>query len=324
VYTEATAYGLLLLLRLGHPGHRVVSTARSLMDAQHPTGAFLHSPRADEAFTFDTAIGVAALAELALRHGEATYRQAALKGGRWLLAAQKPTGSFPARYVPSKARFDQGPGAGTFWGDDSAIHAKASIALLRCESLSPGEGFLPAAVKVCNWATGLQLPDGRIRQCASSQDTFLHAHCYATEGFLTTAASGSHPQLQHAAESGLRWLAKVQRRHGAIPAWSPNRRRPTMSASDATAQAVRLWLASDGATALLPRARRAVRHLVRMQVRSGSSETVGGFRAASYGLWPLLLRPAVLPSWTTMFAVHALCMFVRHMEGQSASPGELF
>jgi hypothetical protein len=324
VYTEATAYGLLLLLRLGQSDDLVASTARSLMGTQHPSGAFLHSPGADEAFTFDTAICVAALAELASRNGDAACRAAALRGGRWLLAAQKPAGSFHARYVPSGGMFDQGGGAGTFWGDDSAIHAKVSLALLRCESLSPGEGFLPAAVRVCEWTTGLQLPDGRVRQCATSRHTFLHAHCYAAEGFLVTSASGSHPRLQQAAEAALRWLMKAQAKSGSLPAWLPARRRPTMSATDATAQAVRLWLASDEAPALLPAIRRAVRHLIRMQAPAGSSQTTGAFRATSYGHWPLWFRPAVFPSWATMFAVHALHMFTKHLEGRGARPEELF
>ncbi len=324
VYTEATAYGLLLLLRLGRSGDQVVSAARSLMSLQHPSGAFLHSPGADDAFTFDTAICVAALAELASRNDDTACRDAALRGARWLLTAQKPTGSFHARYVPSKAVFDQGTGAGTFWGDDSPIHAKVSLALLRCELLSPGEGFLPAAVQVCDWTTSLQLPDGRIRQCASSEETFLHAHCYATEGLLATAQVSPHPHLRDAAEAGLSWLEGVQRRDGAIPAWRPGWRRPTMSASDATAQAVRLWLASDDAPALMPRVRRAVRHLLRVQTRSGPRETVGSFCAASYGLWPALHRTPVFPAWTTMFAVHALHVFARHIEGHRSSPRELF
>ncbi len=324
VYTEATAYGLLLLLRLGRSDDRVVATAASLIDAQDPSGAFTHSPGADEAFTFDTAICVAALAELAEQDGTAAARDAALRGGRWLLSAQKESGSFHARYVPSRAVFDQGAGAGTFWGDDSAIHAKVSLALLRCESLVPGEGFLSAAVRACEWTTNLQLPDGRIRECSSSEATYLHAHCYATEGLLATAERYPHAHLQRAAEAALTWLSRIQKRRGSVPSWLPARRRPTMSATDATAQTIRLWLASDEASALIPRVRRAVGHLLRVQARPGPRETAGGFPAASYGLWPVLLRPSVFPAWTTMFAVHALHMFVRHLEGQRSKPRELF
>ncbi len=323
-YTEVTAYGLLLLLRLDPSADRVEATARRLLEAQDSSGAFLHHPGADESFTFDTAICVAALAELAQRSGDPALRAAALDGGRWLLGAQKESGSFRARYVPSSRAFARGDGAGTFWGDDSAIHAKASIALLQCERLEPGAGFAPAAARVCEWVTSLQRPNGRIRTCATSDETYLHAHCYAVEGLLVTSQVHTAPDLRRAADAGLSWLWHVQRKNGGLPAWRPKRRRPTMSAVDATAQAVRLWLASGEATHENERLRRAVRYLVRMQSRSGAREIAGGFRAASYGPWPLLFRQPVYPAWTSMFAVHALHMYCRQEQGHRPDPEELF
>ena len=128
VYTEVTAYGLLLLLRLQRRDARIDATARHLLAMQHLSGAFVHRPGADEAYTFDSAICTSALAELALAGGVAEHREAALRGGRWLRESQKADGSFPSRYRPSSHTFDQRAGEGTFWGDNAAIHGKISLA----------------------------------------------------------------------------------------------------------------------------------------------------------------------------------------------------
>jgi hypothetical protein len=323
-YTEVTAYGLLLLLRFGRSDDRVDATARHLLAVQHLSGAFLHRPGADEAYTFDTAICTSALAELALADGDPLHREAALRGGRWLLESQRADGSFPSRYRPSAHAFDTRAGENTFWGDGAALHGKISLAFVNCEKLCPGEGFLAGARRVCRWVHEFQDSDGRIRMRPSSPRTFLHAHCYASEGLLATAGATSSNELGRAGRAAVDWLATAQRRSGGLPAWRGTWRRPGMMVSDATAQAVRLWSVADGPTRHADSIRRALRYLLAMQCHSGPETVRGAFRAASYGVRPVLLRPRVFPAWCTIFAVHALRMHSRRLAGDHLGPEELF
>lgn len=92
---------------------------------------------------------------------------------------------------------------------------------------------------------------------AEGSPDYVHAWCYALEG---AALAGDLRALAVAAPR----LAELQQGDGALPAWthggSPGR-------ADATAQAIRLWCAADGAEPVATR--RALHWLARQQMPGG-------------------------------------------------------
>ncbi len=96
------------------------------------------------------------------------------------------------------------------------------------------------------WPT---LIDGRIPSSSSSSATYLHAHCYATEGLwglsVSSADEATGAEAHALARRAADWLAQVQRPDGGLPAWHDGRRGWGPARTDATAQAIRLWCGLD-------------------------------------------------------------------------------
>ena len=68
--------------------------------------------------------------------------------------------------------------------------------------------------------------------------TYVHAHCYATEGLLALGEL-------HDARRAAAWLAEIQTRDGGLPREHDGLRSAGPQHADATAQAVRLWCCLD-------------------------------------------------------------------------------
>lgn len=68
--------------------------------------------------------------------------------------------------------------------------------------------------------------------------TYVHAHCYATEGLLALGE-------MHDAHRAAAWLAEIQTRDGGVPREHDGRCSAGPQHADATAQAVRLWCCID-------------------------------------------------------------------------------
>lgn len=138
--------------------------------------------------------------------------------------------------------------------------------------------------------------DGRIPTCADGS-TYVHAHAYAVEGLL--ALSEPHSSVPKtvtrrftaAAQEGARWLAAIQPEHGGLPAFHDGDTPRGPSRSDATAQAIRLWVLLDREAFATPIAR-AVHFL-----RNLASDT-GGLRYDD--------ASDDINTWATLFAEQAL------------------
>lgn len=86
-----------------------------------------------------------------------------------------------------------------------------------------------------------QEENGRIRT-PPHEATYVHAHAYATEGMMALASLGHAPPAS--IDRAVEFLRAIQRDDGGLPAWSDGG--PTRS--DATAQAVRLFVLHDRTT----------------------------------------------------------------------------
>lgn len=86
--------------------------------------------------------------------------------------------------------------------------------------------------------------EGRFRIHTNSQGTYLHSHCYATEGLLCLRARG-FAGLDVAIEESAAWLASIQRPEGGVPAWHDGQDATGEMHADASAQAIRIWQLVD-------------------------------------------------------------------------------
>jgi hypothetical protein len=73
---------------------------------------------------------------------------------------------------------------------------------------------------------------------------YVHPFCYEQEGHMVAASYGL-TRLFEPIDGALEWLAAVQRPDGAVLAFANGLERFGEARSDATAQAVRLWLLRD-------------------------------------------------------------------------------
>lgn len=86
---------------------------------------------------------------------------------------------------------------------------------------------------------------GRFRIHERSARTYLHAHCYATEGLLCLRERGVGG-IDTAIEESAEWLAGVQAAEGGIRAWHDGSTPGGPMHADASAQAIRIWALVDG------------------------------------------------------------------------------
>lgn len=86
--------------------------------------------------------------------------------------------------------------------------------------------------------------EGRFRIHAESNASYLHAHCYATEGLLCLERRGL---TGHSAAilASAQWLGEIQQPSGGINAWHDGEVPSGDEHTDATAQAVRIWSLVD-------------------------------------------------------------------------------
>jgi hypothetical protein len=127
----------------------------------------------------------------------------------------------------------------------------------------------------------------RAERIAEGEPCYLHGLAYQAEGDLLLAAMDPAHSASLAAGAAAR-LARLQRSDGLLPGWS---RRPDTAHCDTTAQAVRLWAATDPERYASPIAR-ALATLGRLQHPSGGIPYHPGSRD--------------LTSWVGLFADQAL------------------
>ena len=129
---------------------------------------------------------------------------------------------------------------------------------------------------------------GRFVIHESSDESYLHATCYALEGLLAI------PEVERTSEhlqAGAEWLASLQRSDGALPAWHDGVRARGPWPTDVVAQSVRLWAAVDADLFSLEIAR-GLDRLAALQTAEGGLRYLEGSEDVN--------------SWATTFAVQAV------------------
>lgn len=192
----------------------------------------------------------------------------------------------------------------------SPHHAKIALFLLRLYEETKDERYRESAIKICQWAMGRQLEDGRFVTNSADNSTLLHPHCYALEGMLHTGLSLNNEEMLNCTQRGIHWLLRSQLSDGGIPAHFNNHGFGTSERGDSLAQTIRLtvialhrgWIDRSYFSKLS----KMVRRLLAFQCMDGSLSQKGGFRFLIDGDGH---SENHLNSWVTMFAVQAMEMF---------------
>lgn len=329
IYSEITGYAVSALVNAyrwtGNDGY--LSLARQSADfllriqglaqGEHARGAIPHGlslpdlELKDQYYSFDAAMCLQGLLDLHAVSPAPELLRSAQAIADWLLSRmQLNSGAFLSCYDADTDEWQHA--SDQVFGDSGCLHAKHAIGLLRLASVSGDDRYRIAAEHVCDWVEGLQDDDGAFRPTENAYEIVSHPHCYATEGLLFAyQVLGTERYLTMARRAG-EWLLKAQNGAGAIAQvykqrwWRMGRnvirklfpRRVT----DATAQAIRIWLSLyslEGDRRFLDACHRAKGFLCATQcVSSPDGNAVGGFY-----YWP---GHPMMFAWCAMFAMHAL------------------
>ncbi len=263
-------------------------------------------------FSFDVAMCIQGMLDLQFTQPDPQVAQSAEIMGNWLIGKmQKESGAFRALY---DAETDTWEHMGNqFFDDLGCLHAKHAIGLVKLFEATGEERYANAARAVCDWVLTLQDNDGAFRASERQPQIVSHPHCYTLEGLLYAHYILRDERYFLAAQRGGEWLAShAQNRDGSIniaykQVWAKMGRRITerflpRKVTDATAQALRLWLLLYYQThdeRFLKAARNAGEWLRTMQCSDAADpNALGGFY-----FWP---GHPIMFTWATMFATHAL------------------
>ena len=273
-------------------------------------------------YSFDVAMCLQGLLDLYAIEPTTKLEEAAKAMGDWLIyEMQKPSGAFLAMYnADTGEREHLGD---NFFDDFGCLHAKHAIGLLKLGLVTKEEHYTSAAKRVCDWVLGLQDKDGAFRANGRSKEVVSHPHCYATEGLLFAHYALKTERYLEAARRAGEWLLSAQNSTGSISIaykrglWRMKRRLNELffpkPVTDATAQAIRIWLILyyiDQDERFLAAAHKAASFLVQMQETSPSDPNAQG----GFYFWP---DHPIMFTWATMFAVDALYA-LEHLERKSA------
>jgi len=336
-YTEITAYAIELLLdlwrRTNDPRYfknarlagQWVGNMQYKGDDENAIGGFLQSPNGPmvhRVFSFDSAICIGALSDLYRKTGDNKYLKMAGEGVRWLIQImQNSDGSFKPFYdLTTKSFSSKLNHRVSFWPMSTKLHktwyelpgchhGKIAIGLLKYYSIKKNPLLLEIVRSLCYWALMQQDHKGYFKVNPESKASFLHTHCYATEGLLYAYLYLKDRQIFDAAEKAGRWLIKIQRSDGSIPSWFNNRKIISRVNSSAVAQAIRLWSIlyhETGDQCYYDSIKKSSRYLLSMQHVDSDLDRLGGFYLVEFDLKLIRYRIKRLYSWSTMFAIHAL------------------
>lgn len=221
---------------------------RAALLAEHATHRAVR--RAGQAYTFDLAMALGGLTTdlhspaIAGPAASSTDPDAAGALARdWatmLIAAAEQRNPLAGSPPPGP------PDCDTRWSLAFGAHqAKLCGPLLAAGRLFGSLPGLADAVTTCATAAlAVQEDDGRFRIHPASPLTYAHSHCYAVEGLLLRAAAKpeSGGGVPGEAVAGADWLARVQEPDGGVRAWHGPGGPDGPAHTDATAQAMRIWL----------------------------------------------------------------------------------
>ncbi|PLJ78181.1 hypothetical protein [Infirmifilum sp. SLHALR2] len=254
VYCEVTGYGLsfhsFLSALTGDVEHldlvkllaEFLMVARSKVSGSAILYGFYPSKDAwsSLAYSFDNGVVAKAFFDAYRALNSKKYLDHGLRISEWLVSAmQRSDGGFAAAYDYGEKGFID---FNTWYGNGGCLHGKLAIPLLTAWKLSGDDRFRDSAEKLLAWLLKLQMDNGAFRAREDTNYVFHHTHCYALEGFLYAWHELGDDRYLDVAVRGAKWLARIQHRSGGLPDLYPYPIFVRRLVTDATAQAIRIWL----------------------------------------------------------------------------------
>jgi hypothetical protein len=253
VYAEITGYLVTLLCqwhaRTGEA--RFLAAARAAGDwlgtaADKRTGGFRclvplrpteFDGKQDQVYAFDTGVIVNGLANLYRASGDDRHLAAAVRAADWLVdEALRADGGL--RPVWDARREEFAPEADDWSRRAGGYHAKVAAGLANLAELTGGGRYRRAAIRICEFACGLQEADGRIAGHAGG--THSHPHAYAAEGLWAAGMLLDRPAYVDASRRATEWLLTLRRDDGTVARFVRDGVPLHASRTDVQAQALRL------------------------------------------------------------------------------------
>jgi len=272
-------------------------------------------------YSFDNGMCLSGIVELYRITGSNRYLELAENIAKWLIVRmQNPDGSFKPFY-----NYRDDVYRGNKWSQKSGtFHLKIVIGLLKLYEETNDNELLQSAVKLANWARGLQKPSGEFRINADSNETYLHPHCYTLEGWLylhlflheTEQLSLLDYDILEIVRKGFEWALSCQKQdYGFSRIAYYSEEKSLDETSETLAQMIRidLLLSELGPSDSRLDLEKSVQRLFSFQDLDSSNKKVrGGF---AYGI---LEGEKVdhYNCWATFFSLQALTMYKDHLSGK--------
>lgn len=287
-------------------------------------GAIPHSlslpdlKKSNKYYSFDAATCLQGLMDLYEEKKDTKYLDSGVLLGNWLInKMQNEDGSFLSLY---NARTNRLGSIGAFFEQDrGCLHAKHAIGLLKLAEMTNEKIYRERAKKVCNWVLTLQAENGAFWANIYRKYIFTHTHCYATEGLLYTYWILKDESYLKATKKSGEWLISIQNVDGSLYRDYKNNLSITrktyskfipMKTTDATAQAVRIWIILyylTGNNKYIQSSQKAIKFLKSMQcLNSKNSNMLGGFYYQCFDKFGKRWLTNTMYTWCTMFGVCAL------------------
>ena len=326
LYPEITGYAISLFLYLYETEHRplflerAVQAARWILDFawDHHTQSipfrFYHRRPLTfpYAYTFDSAMVLIGLVQLASLTGEKCYQEKATQIGEWLChTMQNPEGGFFCFWDPKQRLRLISPDK---WSTIPwAFLTKVARSLVELGSLTGTSRYFEAGQKVCEWAVESQQDNGRYPILPNNSWMVSHPFLYAIEGLFLCSQCLGRSDFSRSAQQGLQWLAGHQSpSEGTIPAETGEHHESYHVRSDVQAQFLRMAILIPEAGISFENLLSILKGLLSFQSVSSSKKREGGFQFA------IDLDKSLIPhsnAWCTLFAIQTLSLLEEWLEG---------
>lgn len=304
IYPEITAYAISLacILYKQKNDKKFLQRAKECADyliSSNKNG--LMGPEDNFEYTFDTGILISGLLDLYGTSEEGKYADEASKRLEWLCSL------FDGETFPAVVGDYSGDNK---WDKVSSVHlAKLSIPLIKGWKTLGNENYRQITERLLDWATELQSDEGRFRINHQNDNTMLHPHCYATEGFLFASQHINKKRYWDITKKAGDWLAEVQNEDGSFYRWFPKHPSETLAGkvfrkfcrakcTDATAQAIRIWKVLGMHEENIKLAEKFLEKMI----------SDSGLPLVKRKLWLIELKQRKVFSWPTFFYAHAKIM----------------
>jgi uncharacterized protein YyaL (SSP411 family) len=190
-------------------------------------------------YTFDTGVYISSLFDLYSSTKKELYLDDAKKSLKWLYSLWDGR-QFAAVNKPPEEKD---------WYHIPSVHlAKLIIPLMKASKCLKDKKYTETAFELFDKYKQLQEEKGSFKIDESSNAIMVHPHCYATEGFLYAYYASRRQEFLELAKKSSDWLCEMQNPDGSFYWWygaekeiKHRDRQERVKASDATAQATRIW-----------------------------------------------------------------------------------